>query len=272
MADTPDQTLAGQIDSPALPDEPLGADRVEIHHKSHPVHGWRDLLKEVGVIVLGILIALGLEQAVAWAHDRSVAREAQASLRSEITANLRAVARRETIEPCIQHRLREITGYLDAASQSEAPSPPSWIGAPFNLLTKHTALQAAQSAGRFVLLGETEKDNAAILYADFDDFNEAGIREWYAWAQLRSLTGIRGHLSDADVARLRSAVQEARAADWFIRIDDAEIADYALRMRISMPRLLASQKYQSASVCLAMNTPYAEAAARAGGARVPFPE
>ncbi len=271
MADMPDQSPAVQSDSPAPPEEPVGAERLDVHHKSHPIQGWRDFLKEVGVIVLGILIALGLEQAVAWAHDRTVAREAQASLREEIAGNLRAVARRDTIEPCIQRRLREISGYLDAVQQSKAPPPPSWIGAPFNLLTKHTALQAAQSAGRFVLLGDTEKSNAAILYVDFDDFNEAGLREWYAWAQLRSLTGIRGHLSDADVARLRSAVQEARAADWFIRIDDAEAADYAHQMGISMPRLQA-QKYQSASVCLAMNTPYAEAAAKAGGARVPFPE
>ena len=36
---------------------------MEVHHNRHPVRGWRDFLKEVGIIVLGVLIALGAEQA-----------------------------------------------------------------------------------------------------------------------------------------------------------------------------------------------------------------
>ena len=31
-------------------------------HKPHPIHSWRELLKAVGIIVLGVLIALGAEQ------------------------------------------------------------------------------------------------------------------------------------------------------------------------------------------------------------------
>ena len=237
-----------------------------------PLHGGRGFLREVGVVVLGILIALGLQQAVSWAHDRTVAREAHASLRDEIAHNLEAIVRREATEPCIRTRLQEVSAYLDAVQQSKAPPPPSWIGAPFSFLTEHTELQALQNAGHFVLLGRAERTNAAILYLDFADFNEAGTREWYAWSQLRSLAGVRGRLSDAEVSRLRSAIQEARAADWFIRIDSAQIVDYAKRMGMSMPQGLNTQLYQSASVCLAMNTPYAEAAAKAGSARVPFPE
>jgi hypothetical protein len=33
-------------------------------HKPKPWHGWREFLKEVGIIVIGVLIALGAEQAV----------------------------------------------------------------------------------------------------------------------------------------------------------------------------------------------------------------
>jgi hypothetical protein len=32
-------------------------------HRLKPVHGWREFLKEVGIIVLGVLIALAAEQA-----------------------------------------------------------------------------------------------------------------------------------------------------------------------------------------------------------------
>ncbi len=35
-------------------------------HLPRPLHGWRELVGEVGVIVLGVLIALGAGQIVEW--------------------------------------------------------------------------------------------------------------------------------------------------------------------------------------------------------------
>lgn len=35
-----------------------------------PLHGWRTFVGEVGIIVLGVLIALGAEQAAQTAHQR----------------------------------------------------------------------------------------------------------------------------------------------------------------------------------------------------------
>lgn len=37
---------------------------MEVHHKSHPIHDWREFLKEIGIIVIGVLIALAAEQGV----------------------------------------------------------------------------------------------------------------------------------------------------------------------------------------------------------------
>ncbi|MBV9548457.1 MAG: hypothetical protein JO256_02145, partial [Alphaproteobacteria bacterium] len=37
-------------------------------HKPKPIHGWRDFLKEFAIIVLGVSVALGAEQAVEWLH------------------------------------------------------------------------------------------------------------------------------------------------------------------------------------------------------------
>jgi len=45
---------------------------VEIH-KVKPIHSWRDFLKELGTIVLGIVIAIGLEHLVeSWHWDQEV--------------------------------------------------------------------------------------------------------------------------------------------------------------------------------------------------------
>ena len=56
----------------------LGQEGMEIH-KPKRVHNWRELLSEVGVVVIGVLIALGAEQVVEdihWSKEVASARRA----------------------------------------------------------------------------------------------------------------------------------------------------------------------------------------------------
>jgi hypothetical protein len=80
---------------------------VEIH-KPHPWHGWREFLKEYGIIVLGVLTALGAEQFVEmlhWRHETEVERDA---LLSEVRDNLTAADYRRSQQACIDSRLTEL--------------------------------------------------------------------------------------------------------------------------------------------------------------------
>ena len=45
----------------------LGGEGMDIHRPKY-VHGWRELLKEIGIIVIGVVIALGAEQVVESLH------------------------------------------------------------------------------------------------------------------------------------------------------------------------------------------------------------
>jgi hypothetical protein len=51
-----------------------------------PLHGWRAFAGEVGIIVLGVLIALGFEQVAQAIHWRYEAAKAQDALRNEAIA------------------------------------------------------------------------------------------------------------------------------------------------------------------------------------------
>jgi len=53
-----------------------------------PLHGWREFAGEVGVIVLGVLIALGLGEVAQGWNDRSNTREARDAIRAEIGSDL----------------------------------------------------------------------------------------------------------------------------------------------------------------------------------------
>jgi hypothetical protein len=53
-------------------------------HKPGPVRNLRELLKEVGIIVLGVCIALSAEQAVEWWHWKNRVRDAVEAMRIEL--------------------------------------------------------------------------------------------------------------------------------------------------------------------------------------------
>lgn len=53
-------------------------------HRPKAIHGVRELLKEVGIIVLGVLIALGAEQTVEALHWRHKIHDAAAAMRLEM--------------------------------------------------------------------------------------------------------------------------------------------------------------------------------------------
>lgn len=53
-------------------------------HLPKPLHGWREFVGEVGIIVLGVLIALGFEQLVEAAQWRDKIRRAEGAMRLEL--------------------------------------------------------------------------------------------------------------------------------------------------------------------------------------------
>ena len=53
-------------------------------HKPKPVHSWRELLTEIGVVVIGVAIALAAEQAVEWLHWQHRVADARAAILIEV--------------------------------------------------------------------------------------------------------------------------------------------------------------------------------------------
>ena len=231
-----------------------------------PLHGWREFFHEIVIIVLGVLLALGLEQLVSSFNDRTSAAETRSNIRSELVENLRFLLRRQRTGDCVERRMQEIAAFLDASSRGERAHQPTWIGAPYAPLAGNTAFKSAQSAGKFILLSQSEQQKIQAFYVDSDDFNEQSTREWYDWAQLRSLTsGVR--LTDTEITRLRQALQDARGADRLIRVDVADYAGLAREGGI-VAHDHQVRPEQLAPACLPINMPYAEASAKSAG-RVP---
>src|SRR5665213_1925068 len=90
-----------------------GSGEIDMHvHLPKPLHGWRELLGEIGVIVIGVLIALGAEQTVEWLQWKSELAETREALNLELTHAMGAFQYRITLQGCINHRLDELSRWL----------------------------------------------------------------------------------------------------------------------------------------------------------------
>ena len=65
---------------------------LDVHPAHHAASSWRDFFIHIATIVLGLLIAVGLEQIIEYFHHRHLASEARELLRLERNKNRRSLA------------------------------------------------------------------------------------------------------------------------------------------------------------------------------------
>jgi hypothetical protein len=179
-------------------------------HLFKPIHGWRAFAGEVGIIVLGVILALAFGQlAQAWQWRQDV-RTARAAIHREMAFDLALAADRLRIAKCVDRHLGDASQRIEVVAQSGAtPSVEA------NL----------ESPGRLILVGDYEAQEAAQNLVHFppDELSALGVfydqarfmREWTeredaAWNSLALLSPGNTKLGEFDVALLRRDLQVAR--------------------------------------------------------------
>jgi hypothetical protein len=92
-------------------------------HLPKPLHGWREFAGEVGIIVIGVLIALGFEAIVAewqW-HEKSKA--AVDALRPELAANFLYASEMAIAVPCVDRQLADLEDRVASSGAELNPAP-----------------------------------------------------------------------------------------------------------------------------------------------------
>jgi hypothetical protein len=74
-------------------------------HSPKPLHGWRAFLGEIGVIVVGILIALALEQTLEWVSWHEQVERTEAALQAELKAQFLFAYERRVLDTCVNARI-----------------------------------------------------------------------------------------------------------------------------------------------------------------------
>ncbi|MGA9796418.1 MAG: hypothetical protein WBQ17_12890 [Rhizomicrobium sp.] len=224
-------------------------------HLPKPMHGWRAFFGEVGIIVLGVLIALAFEQFVQAIHERNEAAEARANVRDEAALNLSAIRDRLDVQNCIERRLDELSRILGVAGDGALPQQPNWIGRPPNWPFFRGRWQAATASGRNSLFPFKEQEGFAQLYELFSRYDDYEAREQAVWAQLRALETWHGPLGAEGRLSFVNALQQAKYFAWDLNY----AGTFAVRNGNAMHLLAPRAKPELQPICLPITTSRAEA-------------
>jgi len=193
-----------------------GAVALEIHNPK-PWRGWREFAKEVGTIVLGVLIAIGAEQAVEALHHHDIVVHGEDALRDNFARFVEYNAALDQEAPCMAARVAELRAIVDhAAATRRLPrvgSVPQPYPRPWQIDT-WDAMVASQGASylpkaRAILYSRIAM-SARDLYAE-------ATGEWEDWGALRSLSGSPRPFGEAEEARVRETLARASSQAALVR-------------------------------------------------------
>ena len=244
-----------------------------------PLHGWRVFAGEVGVIVLGVLIALAAQQAVESVNQRREAATTRASLSREIKETLAILELRRIAQPCIDKRLKEVRGLVDQWARSGRFATPTWVSQATWMAFNSARFDAAQSAGRLALLPSEEQYRFGSIVGALRTFQAIQEREIETWSRLRLLQSGADALSGSDRTVVRTALQDASVLNYLAKIRVGQTLQQAAsygwrpdmtRARQTMRLAWKDGRFQP-TICLPIDTP-ADQANRETGMLYNLPE
>ncbi len=226
-------------------------------HLPKPLHGWREFTGEVGIIVIGVLIALGAEQVVEKIHWRSEVGAARSALGYELADSVGEGFEREHIYDCVEQRLNFLAATLDQADRAGRLPPLASPGSPpFRTWLDATwkTTMAGQTASHF---SRPELNVYGDIYVFVQNLQEVGPRELTVWSRLDGIAGPGRQIAPAEVERLRNDIAEARLLNWLTTVSGMRLREAADKGKIGydagVVREYAERPRSNFSVCRPMN-------------------
>jgi hypothetical protein len=137
---------------------------LDVHPPHHAASTWRDFFIHIATIVLGLLIAVGLEQTVEWMHHRHQLHQLETDLHTEGIRNLHiAVDNIQGSELRRQSDADQYAEFLQAAHDHRAPA--AYSSQPVKYTKPAYAVwTVAQQSGTLGLLPREDALSYARLY------------------------------------------------------------------------------------------------------------
>jgi len=216
-------------------------------HKPKPVHSWREFLSEIGIIVIGVTIALAGEQAVEAIHWRHVVEAQREAMDESITEHLGAVKARAALQPCVDARLAQLAIVFKRHADGKPLGIKGRVGRPQNASAGDEVWQMAVQSGALNHMSLAERTAYAGAFSNYA--NLSGLRDDAdgSWIDLAALDDADA-LSEGDWVELRRSYGQVVAKEARV----ANVNDYVLgtmTMGKSVPKVTLED---------AIHSPYAK--------------
>jgi hypothetical protein len=199
-------------------------------HLPKPLHGWREFAGEVGIIVLGVLIALAADALIERTSWREKVRLADTNMRVEVERNRTNAAQYAILEPCADRVLDRMTADLVNGNTADLNKLHA-IGEPFvTEAWTATAWEAAvagqigehMDAQRFLNYAEAFRRSAMMTDMQFR------LRDNYAAAMvgrfgLKEPSAVPGEVTAIEILRRDIVVARQITRDFIKNSDDLQI-------------------------------------------------
>lgn len=148
-----------------------------------PLHGWRVFAGEVGVVVLGVLLALGAQQLAEDFQMRSEVREFRRTIDHEIGLNLFVYGVRNRGSACNVKRARGLFRWVKKAKDGE-PLPKIWAYAP-SILVPYRSAWDSRDGRVFANVPAEARQKYAEFYDELEGNSQRLTEESDAWIAIK---------------------------------------------------------------------------------------
>ena len=178
-------------------------------HVPKPLHGWRQFFGEIGVIVIGVLIAIGFGQVAEMFNWRAQVREARSALADDMDQSNRVFAYRVAAHDCVARRLSRLDDVIEQSARHQAPEE---MGDVFPDIGNALFKNAWETSRAAQVLAHFDRKTLGLYgsyYVQLDNVQVFMGHEAEDWGVLRVLRGDPNRLGQSDIAGLRVALMHA---------------------------------------------------------------
>ena len=199
-------------------------------HKPKAIHNWGEFLKEVGTIVLGVLIALAGEEAVQslqWRHEVAIVQD---SLDDELSDALFSAMERVKIADCQRRTLDRLDQLAD-----ESRGTLLIRNAPVsrNRVWGAAAWEAAVASGTLAHMDHDVRNAYANLFSFVHLFRDLNLRQEELWATISAYRRPRP-LTETSRERFVEAVSQLRSLTGTMNLGAQQFVDQAKPLNIKL--------------------------------------
>jgi hypothetical protein len=190
----------------------ISAPMLEVHPAHHAASTWREFFIHIATIVLGLLIAIGLEQTVEYIHHLRELHAAREELRSELEEDIAIADRDLKAIHDLQARLNTDVALLLARRATNNPLTGRLDFTWTFTRTRFVALKSNQLSGSLTLMPHGELERYDFLFS-VNEAIMAQTSDWNSEVEVAKAIAARspdGELTPLDTHDLISAISETQ--------------------------------------------------------------